>query len=291
MHDAYPKNVCFLCGEALYDGSIVNDEHVLPKWVLKRFDKEGQMSFACYGQERQRQKLYSHKSPVHKRCNNRFSDKLEDAVSENKYSEDKLWLWCMKIVIGLRFCNYGHSLIRSQPRGERNLLLDEYPDDTNNFWEFSEQHFRNHRFLNTAMFAVLEIGFIFENPSFYYHINDELGTMMLILDERAFLIFFRDLLGKERLQEYRDVWNEMRMQEEDIEPQAFYNIFCARISICNYFAGYSRSFNFGGDSEQWVENRIPFSEEAEDLFYAAFHITPIREGGQIVQFNMTNPDP
>jgi len=287
----YPNNICFLCGENLNNGSTIDEEHIFPKWVLRRYEKPGFFSTAI-GLENQRQKFYSHKVRVHQICNRQFKSNLEDVVASKTYSDEVLWLWCLKIIVGLRVFTYGHLLVRSKTDSEKNHTLDEYPDDLNQFWEFSRQFFVGGQFQNLAKFTVVEIDYLHTQPNFFYHIHHELGVMMLMLGCRAFVVFFRDLLADERVQEFHDEWNAMIENEarsdEKIPAQNLYNIFCAKIAIYNYFSNYSRSANFGEGSDLWIENGIQWSEESEDGFYEAFSIKLVRKSGKIVAYEMVS---
>lgn len=279
------KTICFLCGESMCEGDEIDKEHIFPKWVLNRYQKAGKVSFSI-GQERQRQKFYSHKCMVHHACNSAFARKIETPVSNEEYSHDVLWIWCLKIVIGLRFFEYGFDLVRARPGVEKNFTFDEYPDDANSFWEFSDQLFRNGGFSNTPAFSIIEIEYLFDEPTFFYNLCHELGVMWIALGERCFVVFFRSLLGPETLDCYKRFWTTLAHEanDEDIPPQVRYNIFCARIAIENYFSGAGWSFDFSQSHNFRTPTGLERTAENEDYFYELFHLKPIRSSGEIVEW-------
>ncbi|MCH7693665.1 MAG: hypothetical protein IID50_09495 [Proteobacteria bacterium] len=282
-----PKQICFLCGELLSNGQQLDEEHVFPRWILRKYEKVGQFGFSI-GQERQRQVFYSHKCKVHRECNRAFAQKIETPVSHGNFSDHVLWIWCLKIIIGLRFFEYGFDLVRARPGADKNFTLDEYPDDANSFWELSEQLLRNGEFSNTPVFTVIEIDYLFDEPEFFYNVHHELGVMWIAFDGRSFVVFFRSLLGRKKIECYKHFWAELdrdaKRYSEDFPPQVRYNIFCARVAIDNYFSGSDWSFDFSQGHNSWVPTRLPHTSENEDFFYEFFNLKPIRCSGRIVEW-------
>ena len=282
-----PKQICLLCGELLSNGQQLDEEHIFPRWILKKYEKVGQYNISI-GQGHQRQRFYSHKCKVHRECNKAFGHRIETPVSHGSFSDHVFWIWCLKIIIGLRFFEYGFDLVRARPGADKNFTLDEYPDDANSFWEFSEQLLRNGEFSNTPVFSLIEIDYLFDQLEFFYHIHNELGVMWIAFNRRCFVVFFRSLLGPQKIERYKHFWVELgrdaQRYGEDLPPQVRYNIFCARVAIDNYFSGSGWSFDFSQGHNFRAPTRPPHTPENEDFFYEFFNLKPIRRSGKIVKW-------
>ncbi|HAE26708.1 MAG TPA: hypothetical protein DCG58_06080 [Hyphomonas adhaerens] len=47
-------------------------------------------------------------------------------MSRDRYTPELLWIWCLKIIVGLRFYEFGHDLDRTQPGKSQNQTLWDY---------------------------------------------------------------------------------------------------------------------------------------------------------------------
>ena len=280
------KLVCFLCGDALEADDFINNEHIFPEWLLSRFHKQNQFAVS-HGLERQRQQFFRHKIRVHEHCNSIFGRQLEVPMSKYTYDSDVLWIWCLKIIVGIRFHEFGFDLIRNEPGYETNRTLWEYPDDLNNFWELGPQLLINGAFKNTAMYSVIELDFLFAEPSFYYKIHHELGIMWLALGNRSFLLFYNAFVGDDVSDQYLEIWSNVKREHvlspESCSAQFAYNLFCAQVSIHRYFSTQSQAFDFSNNGG-WIQTRSEWSEELEDEFYKFFDIKPVRDGRHIISW-------
>lgn len=74
-----------------------NDEHIIPRWMQRRFDLAQQTYNLPNGTRIQ----YRHaKIPVAQSHNTRFSQ-IEDRISRNEATSEEIFLWAMKVHIGL----------------------------------------------------------------------------------------------------------------------------------------------------------------------------------------------
>ena len=278
-----PNRLCFLCGETLSPSEAADDEHIIPKWVLRRFSKNGQFT-TTHGLQRVRQRMGSHKLRVHKACNDLFDRQLERPVSQDCYSPDQLWIWCLKIIVGLRFCEFGHDLDRAKPGSVQNRTLWDYEQDLDTFWHLSAQLLQGGAFQNTPVYSIVELDYLFDDPDFYYALHHELGVFWLAVHKRAYLVFFNRLIGNEQLEVYRDLWIEMRDRaDKSHAPQFVYNLYCARVAIHQYFSSASECFDFARGV--WEPVHPEYSEELEDELYAFFRLQVKRNDGAIVEWS------
>lgn len=277
-----PNRLCFLCGETLDSGEPLNEEHIIPSWILGRFSKNGQFA-TTHGLQRVRQRLGSHKLRVHKACNDLFDRLLERPMSRDRYTPELLWIWCLKIIVGLRFYEFGHDLDRTQPGKSQNQTLWDYEQDLEAFWHLSEQLLSGGAFQNTPVFSIIELDYLFDDPDFYYTLHHESGVFWLALQERAYLIFFNRLLSDEQLAEYQDLWIKIRDRDnQSHSPQFVYNMYCARVAAHQYFSSASRSFGFARGV--WEPVHPEYSEELEDELYAFFRLQVTRKNGAITEW-------
>jgi len=287
------KKVCFLCGEPLASSQELNLEHIFPEWILKKYEKVRLFNNSL-GFERQKQKFYSHKLEVHADCNSAFGRLVETPISKGQFDEKLLWIWCLKIIVGLQFYEYGFDLVRSRPGEEVNDTLDQYPDDANTFWALAPQLLSHGEFTNTAIYSVIEIDYLFEEPNFYYHIHYELSIVWITFGARSFVVFYRSFLGEEKTELYKNYWTqidtEAKQNGEFLPPQVRYNIFCARIAIDHYFASSGWSFDFSQKDNHLTPTRPARTPEIEDSFYEFFGLKPIRQSGKIVEWKMIPSD-
>ena len=246
------------------------------------------------GFERQRQKFYSHKLKVHTNCNSAFGQQIETPISKGQIDERLLWIWCLKIIIGLRFFEYGIDLVRTRPGEEVNDTLNEHPDDADTFWELAQLLILYGEFNNTAKYSVIEIEYLFEEPNFYYHIHHEIGIVWIAFGERSFVVFYRSLLGVEEIDRYKSWWTQIdidaKRNGENLPHQVRYNILCAQIAIDHYFAGSGFSFDFSQKNNDWTPTRPEYTPENEDFYYESFGLKPIRCSGRIIKWQTIPSD-
>lgn len=106
----FDNSCCFLCGEDLHKEN-KSDEHVFPKWILKKFDLWDANLFMTNGTKIKYRLLTI---PCCKKCNNEYLSVLEKKIQTaanigfeefNKLDKHDVYLWIGKIYFGLIYKN------------------------------------------------------------------------------------------------------------------------------------------------------------------------------------------
>lgn len=124
----YSRNRCFFCAELLRDKN--SREHVFPKWLQEKFKLWDQTIHLLNGTTIQYAKLTV---PCCKPCNTTHLSKLENRVKKHLFEEPlsvarrnspDIWIWVMKILLGIVYAERILPLRRSKPAGRRILPLE-----------------------------------------------------------------------------------------------------------------------------------------------------------------------
>jgi hypothetical protein len=119
----YTRNRCFFCGKLVKDKN--SREHVFPKWLQEKFDLWDKTITLLNHTRIQYSKLTV---PCCERCNTVHLSQLENRVNRllfaspislaRKESHD-IWIWAMKILLGIVYAERLFPLQRSKPAGRR----------------------------------------------------------------------------------------------------------------------------------------------------------------------------
>lgn len=129
---------CFLCGVSLNDENRT-DEHVFPRWMLRRFDLFGEVLNLFNGTGIRYSVL---KIPCCSTCNNVWLSQIEDQIAEatangreavERLSPQLVAIWMTKIFYGLLFRNLALASDQKDPESE-SLMTPEV------LKEFAELH-------------------------------------------------------------------------------------------------------------------------------------------------------
>jgi hypothetical protein len=88
-------DTCFICGR-----KAITLEHVIPKWLQRRFNLWNQLLSLPNGDSIPYRKVLV---PACKRCNNEVYGSLERRMSENVASDSDIWKWANKIHYSLAY--------------------------------------------------------------------------------------------------------------------------------------------------------------------------------------------
>jgi hypothetical protein len=104
-----PDN-CLFCGVALDDGNR-SAEHVFPRWLQDRYQLANQeLTVANDTFVRYAQLLV----PACLDCNNVHGSQLEERVSKGLASDQEMWMWMLKLQLGVFYWESGKPLSRDQ---------------------------------------------------------------------------------------------------------------------------------------------------------------------------------
>jgi hypothetical protein len=126
----YTRNRCFYCGRLLRGQN--SREHVFPKWLQEKFNLWDQTIHLLNGTTIQYSKLTV---PCCKPCNNTHLSKLENRVKKALFGPigvarehgSDVFVWAMKILVGIVYAERLLPLQRSKPRG-RTIFPIEWRD-------------------------------------------------------------------------------------------------------------------------------------------------------------------
>jgi hypothetical protein len=185
----YSRNRCFYCAKLLRDKK--SREHVFPKWLQEKFNLWDQTIHLLNGTKIQYSKLTV---PCCKPCNTIHLSKLEKRVksllfevptSVARRNSPDIWIWVMKILLGIVYAERILPLRRSKPSGRR-ILPTEMKDSLRMTHFFVQQLNLKIRFEAEGNLRVPGSIFIFNlkkypNPINHFHFRDDMGTLSVFM--------------------------------------------------------------------------------------------------------------
>jgi hypothetical protein len=128
----FDSNFCFVCGEELeFERGNVSQEHVFPKWLLKKFSLWNESIVLLNGSKIRYKDI---KIPCCKTCNNVHLSSIESEINNAfvegyeafcKLDKVRLAIWLIKIYLGMLRKEATLALDRSAPDSKRIIELDD----------------------------------------------------------------------------------------------------------------------------------------------------------------------
>jgi hypothetical protein len=185
----YSRNRCFFCAKLLRSKN--SREHVFPKWLQEKFNLWDKTIHLLNGTTIQYSKLTV---PCCKPCNTVHLSKLEkrvkkflfkDPISVARRNSSDIWIWVMKILLGIVYAERILPLRRSKPSGRR-ILPQEMRDSLRMTHFFVQQLNLNIKFEAEGKLRVPGSIFIFNlkkyrDPSGHFHFRDDMGTLSVFM--------------------------------------------------------------------------------------------------------------
>jgi len=118
------SNECIFSGEPAD-----SEEHVIPKWLQRRFDLWDQTLVLPNATTSPYRKV---KSPVRTEHNGRFSA-IEASIARGSFSKQEVYLWALKIHIGLIYRDARLKVARAHPASPMILKVDDFATEVSVF--------------------------------------------------------------------------------------------------------------------------------------------------------------
>ena len=106
-----------------------NDEHVIPRWMQSRYDLYNQTIYIPNGTTLPYRYV---KVPAASRHNTKFSE-IENRISRGIFMPQEVYLWALKIHVGLLFRDASLKMDRSQPDSETIWNINNFADEVHAF--------------------------------------------------------------------------------------------------------------------------------------------------------------
>jgi hypothetical protein len=185
----YSRSRCFFCSKLLRNKN--SREHVFPKWSQEKFNLWDQTIHLLNGTTIQYSKLTV---PCCKPCNTIHLSQLENRVkrllfeapiSVARRNSSDIWIWVMKILLGIVYAERILPLRRSKPSGRR-ILPREMRDSLRMTHFFVQKLNLNIRFEAEGKLRVPGSIFIFNLKKYpdlinHFHFRDDMGTLSVFM--------------------------------------------------------------------------------------------------------------
>lgn len=261
---------CFLCGEN-FDERKKDQEHFFPRWLLSKyqskFEKQGYVKIQSNSVGKT--DFWRQKLEVHKCCNKKFGDNLENKISNNIFNNNELWLWCMKIICGLLFHSAKYS--RNKPDYDAEIFTGFHDNDFEKFWQIQQFLLGSGKFIYGIPFTVIELDYLFSEDCFFHTARFDFAVFWIAFNERAFLIFYNQELSDNETQFLKTEWKRMKeakISGEANTPMFKYNLFTARMAIELFFSRRVKIWN--PEMNLPTFDRPKRTPELETDFYRSF---------------------
>lgn len=258
-----------MCG-LNFDRREKNQEHIFPKWLLSKyqskFEKQG---FSDTQFNQVKTDFWRQKLKVHKICNKKFGENLEQKISNNKFNENELWLWSMKIICGLIFHEAKYN--QKNPNFDAEILSGHYDDDFVKFWEVQDFLLDSGKFLHGIPFTVIELDYLFSEDKFFHTARFNFGVFWIAFNKRSYLIFYNQELSDYEMKFLKTEWKTIKGAEGwggANSPMFKYNLFTAKMAIELFFARRAKIWN--PQKNALAFDRPERTKELEIDFYRQF---------------------
>ncbi len=185
----YSRNRCFYCAKLLRNKK--SREHVFPKWLQEKFKLWDHTIHLLNGTTIQYSKLTV---PCCKPCNTIHLSKLENRVKRLLFEEpigvarrnsSDIWIWVMKIFLGIVYAERMLPLRRSKPSGRR-IFPSEMKDSLRMTHFFVQGLDLDIKFEAEGKFRIPGSVFIFNlkkhsDPVTHFNFRDDMNTLAVFI--------------------------------------------------------------------------------------------------------------